>query len=140
MSEKKLLQQAERWYEQAVDDLGAAKALLTAKKYAQTCFYSQQAGEKSLKAVWYFLDLDPWGHSCAKLIQQLPESEQASFKEVVETALALDKLYIPTRYPDALAELTPAEAFTEKEAQSAIASSQKILDTVAAQIYKSETE
>ena len=140
MSEKKLLQEAERWYRQAVDDLEAAKALLTAKKYAQTCFYSQQVGEKALKAAWYFLDLDPWGHSCAKLIQQLPKSKQVLFEEVVETALALDKLYIPTRYPDALAELTPAEAFTKKEAQSAIASAQEILDCVSAQIYKSEAE
>lgn len=141
MSEKKRLQEAERWYEQALDDLEAASALLAAKKYAQTCFYSQQAGEKALKAVWYFLDLDPWGHSCARLIQKLPEDEQIPFADVVETALALDKLYIPTRYPDALAELTPAEAFTKREGESAIAAAQEILDCVNARIYSpSSTE
>ena len=140
MSAQKLLQEAERWYEQAVDDLEAASALLVASKYAQTCFYSQQAGEKALKAVWYFLDLDPWGHSCARLIQKLPEDKQAPFTAIVETALALDKLYIPTRYPDALAELTPAEAFTQKEGKSAIASAQEILDCVKAQIYPPEEE
>lgn len=104
MSERKKLQEANKWYGQAIDDLEAAAALLTAEKYAQNCFYSQQAGEKALKAVWYFLALDPWGHSCARLIQKLPEAEQASFLKVVETALALDKLYIPTCYPDAQRE------------------------------------
>ena len=140
MSDQKLLQEADRWYEQAIDDLEAASALLVADKYAQTCFYSQQAGEKALKAIWYFLDLDPWGHSCARLIQNLPEGEQVAFASVVETALALDKLYIPTRYPDALVELTPAQAFTKKEGKSAIASAQKILDCVKAQIYPPEAE
>lgn len=136
MSEKKLRKEAERWYRQAVDDLEASAALLTAQKYAQTCFYAQQAAEKALKAAWYFLDLDPWGHSCAKLIQSLPDDEQPPFAEILEAALALDKLYIPTRYPDALAELTPAEAFTKREGQGAIASAQEILDCVEARIYR----
>ena len=136
MSARKLLQEAERWYGQAVDDLEAASALLAAQKYAQTCFYAQQAAEKALTAVWYFLGLDPWGHSCARLIQALPDSEQSTFAEIIETALALDKLYIPTRYPDALAELTPAEAFTKPEGQAAIASAQRILDCVEARIYR----
>ena len=140
MSEQKLIQEADRWYEQAVDDLEAASALLVAGKYAQTCFYSQQVGEKALKAIWYFLDLDPWGHSCTRLIQNLPEDEQTAFASVIETALALDKLYIPTRYPDALVELTPAQAFTKKEGKSAIASAQEILDCVKAQIYPPEEE
>lgn len=134
MSGKKLLQEAERWYRQAIDDLEAARALLSAGKYAQTCFYCQQSGEKAIKAVWYFLDLDPWGHSCAKLIQTLPEAEQKAFAAIIETALSLDKLYIPTRYPDALAELTPAEAFTQKEAQGAIASAEKVIDAAISRI------
>lgn len=136
MSERKLLQEAERWYQQSIDDLEASTGLLTLRKYAQACFYAQQASEKALKAVWYFLDLDPWGHSCTRLIQRLPENEQPYFAEVVETAIALDKLYIPTRYPDALAELTPAEAFTHQEGQSAILSAQKILDCAKARIYR----
>lgn len=138
MSGKKLLQNAERWYRQAVDDLEAARALLAAKKYAQTCFYSQQSAEKAIKAVWYFLDLDPWGHSCGRLLQQLPEDEQVMFEDITETALSLDKLYIPTRYPDALAELTPSEAFTSKEAQVAIASAQEILASVKSRIYQTD--
>lgn len=117
MSAAKLRQEAERWYRQAENDLGAASALLKVDSYAaQSCFLAQQAAEKSLKAVGFLLDTDPWGHSCTKLIQNLPEAEQKTFSEVLDDARALDKLYIPTRYPDALAELTPAEAFTKQEA------------------------
>lgn len=131
----KLRREAERWYQQAVDALEAASALLLANKYAPTCFYSQQAGEKGLKAVWVFLDLDSWSSSCTRLIQTLPEAEQPKFSEVIDAALALDKLYIPTRYPDALAELTPAEAFTQREARTAIALAQEILDLVSTRIH-----
>lgn len=130
MSVEKLRQEASRWYRQALDDLEAAQALLAAQKFAQTCFYAQQSAEKGLKGVWVRLDLDPWGHSCARLMRSLPAPTQESFAPLVEAALALDKLYIPTRYPDALAELTPAEAFTQSEARAAIALAQQILDHV----------
>ncbi len=40
-----------------------------------------------------------------------------------------------TRYPDALAELTPAEAFTQKEAHSAIAFAREILNLAESRIY-----
>ncbi len=135
MSGAKLRQEAERWYRQAEDDMEAAAGLLAIDKYAQACFYAQQAAEKSLKAVGFLLDSDPWGHSCTKLIQALPSDELKLFSEVEDNAKALDKLYIPTRYPDALAELTPAEAFTQKEAHSAIAFAREILNLAESRIY-----
>lgn len=63
MSAEKLKWEAQRWHQQAIDDLEAAEALLAAAKHAQCCFYTQQASEKALKAVWARLDWDPWGHS-----------------------------------------------------------------------------
>ncbi|KPQ34490.1 MAG: hypothetical protein HLUCCA11_14420 [Phormidesmis priestleyi Ana] len=140
MSGKKLWQEADRWYRQAVDDLDVAAVLLNSRKYAQSCFNAQQAAEKGLKAVCYLLDTDPWGHSCTKLIQNLPEVERNRFDEAIEAALSLDKLYIPTRYPDALAELIPTEAFTQKEAEAAISLSQEILTLVEARIYKGDND
>lgn len=135
MSERKLRQDADRWYRQATDDLEAGSALLLAKKYAQTCFYTQQAAEKGIKAVCYLLDTDPQGHSCGRLIQNLPEVEGNKFSAVVDSALELDKFYIATRYPDALADLIPSEAFTQREAQRAISLSQEILGLVKSRIY-----
>ncbi len=130
MSMEKLRLNAYRWYRQALDDLDAAQALADANKYPQSCFYAQQSGEKAMKSVWFIHDLDPWGHSVARLIRDLPEALRPNWMPLLENALGLDKLYIPTRYPDALAELTPAEAYTKREAETAIALAQTILDQV----------
>lgn len=78
--------------------------------------------------------------SVSKLLQEAERwyqqaDEQSRFSTVIETALALDKLYIPTRYPDALAELTPAEAFTKREGEAAMSASQEILQCVERRIY-----
>ena len=86
--------------------------------------------KKGLRPVCYLLDTDPQGHSCGRLIQNLPEVEGNKFSAVVDSALELDKFYIATRYPDALADLIPSEAFTQREAQRAISLSQEILGLV----------
>jgi HEPN domain-containing protein len=130
MSGEKLKLEAERWYRQSLDDLDAAEALAAAKKYAQACFYAQQAAEKALKAVWIQLDLDPWGRSVARLIRDLPDTVKPAFVALLDSALGLDKLYIPTRYPNALPNLTPSEAYTHQEARTAIQLAQAILAQV----------
>jgi HEPN domain-containing protein len=127
MNDEKLKSEAERWYNQAWDDLEAAQALFHARKFAQTCFCAQQAAEKGMKAVWFLLDLDPWGSSSARLIRELPDNIKADYLPLLDLALGLDKFYIPTRYPDALADLIPANAFTAGEAQAAIQSAETIL-------------
>ena len=71
--------------------------------YAQACFYSQQAGEKAVKALWYMLDADPWGHSVQRLILDFPHRSDISDVDIwIEWGAALDKFYIPTRYPNGL--------------------------------------
>jgi HEPN domain-containing protein len=131
MSVEKQRREAWRWLRQAEDDLEAAGTLEAAGKFAQAAFFAQQAGEKALKAVWLWQDADPWGHSLGRLVRQMPEGAQERFASLLEAALALDKLYIPTRYPDALAELTPAEAYTQSEARAALAQAQSILTAAA---------
>ncbi|GIW24936.1 HEPN domain-containing protein [Meiothermus sp.] len=127
MSVEKQQREAHRWLRQARDDLEAARALEAVGKYAQAAFFAQQAGEKALKAVWLALDADPWGHSLGRLVREMPGDAKGAFAPLLDNALALDKLYIPTRYPDALAELTPAEAYTQAEARAALAQAEAIL-------------
>ena len=67
MSVERREREAGRWLSQARDDLEAAEALIGAGKHAQAAFMAQQAGEKAIKAFWFRLDLDPWGHSLARL-------------------------------------------------------------------------
>lgn len=130
MSVEKRRREANRWFRQAEDDLDAARALRDAGKYAQACFFAQQAAEKALKALWYIADLDPWGHSVTRLLDELPDDLRQPLSPLRERALALDKLSIPTRYPDALGDLTPAEAYTRGETERALADAEAILAVV----------
>ncbi|MBW1728749.1 MAG: HEPN domain-containing protein [Deltaproteobacteria bacterium] len=59
MSTEKSVQEALRWIRTAEDDLQAAIILKGSRKYSHACFHAQQAGEKSVKSVWYFADEDP---------------------------------------------------------------------------------
>ncbi|KHG65906.1 DNA-binding protein [Thermus sp. 2.9] len=130
MSAEKRKAEARRWLLQTQDDWEAGKALLQARKFAQAAFLAQQAGEKALKGLWLFLGLDPWSDSLARLLRDLPGEEAPAFQHLLPQALSLDKLYIPTRYPDALPGLTPKEAYTEEEAEKALEDAKAILEAV----------
>ena len=71
MSTEKNIREAIRWLTTAEDDNDSAVILKENGKFAHSCFHAQQAGEKALKALWYFADADPWGHSIKKLIEDL---------------------------------------------------------------------
>jgi HEPN domain-containing protein len=73
MSRDKDLYEAKRWLETAGEDLGAAGVLREQGKFSHACFFSQQCGEKALKALWLYLEGEPWGHSIQKLISDLPD-------------------------------------------------------------------
>lgn len=111
------------------------QVLLEAGHHALAAFHAQQSAEKALKGLWRSLDLEPWGHSAVKLIQDLPIAP-AGFDRaaLLPLAAALDKLYIPTRYPDALPGLTPAEAYTADEAKTAIGQAQRLIESVQAAV------
>lgn len=123
MSVEKRQREAHRWLRQAWDDLEAARTLAV----TQAAFFAQQAEEKALKAVRFSQDTE---YSLGRLVRELPEGPKERFAPLLEAALALDKLYIPTRHPDALAELTPAEAYTQAEARTALAQAEAILKAV----------
>ncbi len=116
MSREKSRHQAKRWLVTAEGDLETAKILLREGMYAHACFHAQQAGEKAVKALWYLTDGDPWGHSVQKLVEAFPERDDLpDVDHWVEQAAILDKFYIPTRYPNGLPDLTPAEVYREHD-------------------------
>jgi HEPN domain-containing protein len=63
MSQIENLHEAQRWLSTAYEDYETAQYLLKGDKFAFSCFCCQQAGEKAIKAIWYYFDLEPWGHS-----------------------------------------------------------------------------
>jgi HEPN domain-containing protein len=52
-----------------------------------------------------------------------------------DKAVYLDRLYIPTRYPNGVASGAPSEYYTKKDAQEAIEYAQDFLSFVKARIH-----
>jgi len=121
MSQSKDRHEAERWLQTAAEDLRAAQALQADGLYAHACFIAQQCGEKAVKAMWYLIGQDPWGHSIQKLIMQFPEPQHIpEGGDWLQRAALLDKFYIPTRYPNGLPDLTPGQSYFSRDADQAI--------------------
>jgi len=120
--------EAERWLRTAEEDLRAADALAQAGSFAQACFYAQQSAEKAVKALWYAIDADPWGHSVQKLVVDFPQKQSLpDLNKWIEQAALLDKFYIPTRYPNGLPDLTPGQVYTRQDAQQGLETARAIV-------------
>jgi len=128
MSNEKQRDEALRWLRQSQSDLEAAQHSAQGTKYEWACFQAQQAAEKAVKALWIAHDLDPWGHSVRALIEHCPnESIRAALDALRNKASALDKLYIPTRYPNGLPDVAPTDSYTNDEADTAIGAAHEII-------------
>ena len=137
MSERKNRDLANRWLTTAREDIDAAVVLDNGGKYAHTCFLSQQAAEKAVKALWFAHGEDPWGHSIQKLIREFPlERVRGKMKDHVHAASALDRFYIPTRYPNGLPDLTPGTTYFQQDAREALSLATQIIDMCDSMIEK----
>jgi HEPN domain-containing protein len=102
---------------------------MRAASHEWACFQAQQAAEKALKALWLGNGFEPWGHSVLRLIDDYPDESVrlGPLAALRSAAKALDKLYIPTRYPNGLPDLSPFEVYTDLEAHAAIAAARSVL-------------
>jgi HEPN domain-containing protein len=131
MSVDKQRDEARRWLTTAEEDLEAARILLAGGAFSHACFFCQQCGEKAVKALWLWLGGDPWGHSVQKLIEGIPDPEaQAALGQLLEEGAALDRCYVPTRYPNGLPDLTPGKCYFRSDAETCLASAQRIVEAV----------
>ncbi len=118
----------QRWIKQAEADLSDALYSLQGKRYNLTCFLAQQAAEKALKGFLYLQGHEiVWGHSVAELLDDASASNP-QFLAFKDKGASLDRLYIPTRYPNGLPGGIPAESFTEKDAREALEMAREIID------------
>ena len=67
------------------------------------------------------------GHSVSRLLRELQDKGLEAGEELIEYAKALDKLYVPTRYPNAWAEGSPHEYYTRSDAEEAIRAAEEVL-------------
>jgi HEPN domain-containing protein len=103
------------WLDDAQGDLAHAKSDLERGFYNWACFSAQQAAEKAVKAAFQKLGAEAWGHSVADLLTEL-KVRRAVSDALIETALELDKAYIPTRYPNAHPAGSARSRYTRTEA------------------------
>lgn len=122
------------WLAQAEYDLEHARKSLTMQDYSWACFASQQSAEKAMKALYDFLGGDGWGHVIVKFLRELPPEKVAVDEALLKKAVYLDKLYIPTRYPNGFDSGVSADYYTAENAQEAIKYAGDILSFVKTQL------
>jgi HEPN domain-containing protein len=119
------------WSRQAEADLRAAGVLCDAGEWSHSCFQAQQAAEKALKALLAERDQDLRSHSLAALLRELGGEAPQQW---ASQARALDKLYAPTRYPDALGDAAPMDVFGPEDAELAMNAARAFVDWAVASL------
>ena len=115
------------WFRQAERDLDHARRSAEAGDHEWACFAAQQSAEKALKALHQSRGGEGWGHSVIRLLDQLSRIVPTG-DDLALAAAYLDKLYIPTRYPNGFAEGAPLDYFGEEDSRGAVERAERILE------------
>ena len=121
------------WMRQARLDLDHARLAAREGHLEWAVFAAQQAAEKASQALHMALGGDAWGHDLTALLGALPAASQPP-ADLVDRAKALDKHYIPSRYPNGFAQGIPRDHYTAREAEQAIADAEAIVEFCARSI------
>lgn len=135
---KHRIEEAERWIKEAEKDLEAAKILKDKNLFHLSCFHSEQCAQKSLKGFLYFKgERFVIIHSTGKLALAASKFDK-DLEKILINAERLDRYYIPTRYPDALAfPAVPSESYNIEDAEQAIKDASLIFNLVKNKIKES---
>jgi len=114
------------WMDQAHRDLEHARVSIESGHFEWACFAAQQPAEKAVKAVYERLGGGAWGRSVTELLQGLRERTEVP-SELLDLARALDRLYVPARYPNGLAAGSPKDFYTKEDAEGAVRDSGAIV-------------
>lgn len=128
-----------RWLEQGKHNFTVAEHNFKAGFYSDACFMAEQTAQVCLKAfIMYHKKRLIWEHSIQELANICSQYDKY-FEKFIEHGRILDRYYIPTRYPDALARpAIPYKTYTEKDAKEAIELASEILAKVEKKIQGGE--
>lgn len=124
---------AQRFYDQAIVDLEAARENMRPRLYHVTVFYSAQAAEKGVKAAyWHLMAEEPkWTHKSDQLASVVAERVGSIPGNVGQAISELLSLQENARYPSSHIEIPiPAELFDETAAKMAVDQALEILTWV----------
>ena len=115
------------WLAQAKRDLNHAVNACKDSDFEWSCFSAQQSAEKAVKAVFLHMHGEGWGHSVFGLLGSLGKKKNVP-EPLLDAAKALDKHYIPTRYPNGFDSGAPGDYYTKKDAEDAISNAREIIE------------
>ena len=118
------------WLSVADQDLRLARAHVADEPNA-SCFHAQQGAEKALKALLVHVAGDiARTHVAAELLAEVEEAQIPTPEDVRLAAIALDRYYAGTRYPDAMGDADPTKSFFQSDARGAIAHAERVVTWV----------
>lgn len=120
------------WFRQAQLDLAAARSAREHGHHEWACFAAQQAAEKAVKALHESMGTEAWGHSVVELLRGLASVPEAT----MDAAKALDKHYIPARYPNSHPAGAPGDLYTPAEADRALRDAEAVIGHVQGRLPK----
>jgi len=108
------------WVEAAKEDLFDADDAIRRGRWFRAAFFSQQAVEKALKALFFVVRREepPHIHTVTELYKLLKDAGFSLQRDLEDQLYILNKYYTVTRYPDAANGL-PSEAVDRIEAERA---------------------
>lgn len=125
----------EDWLRQAHLHLEHARFSARGGHLEWAVFAAQQAAEKACKALHLSLASEAWGHDLTALLNALPAGQRPT-ADLLDRAKALDKHYLPARYPNGFAEGTPRDHYTMREAEQAIGDAEALVEFCARSITR----
>ncbi len=122
--------EVENWWRQAKADLKTAKDNIVSKNFYASVFFSQQAAEKSLKALYLQLkkSFPPKTHDLVELCRKVNAPE-----DIFLLAGGLTITYLSSHYPGLAPEI-PADFYTKDKAKQHLKEAKVIFQWVKSQI------
>jgi len=109
------------------EDYEFAVNLLKKGEYHHSCFYSQQVGEKAVKAALNEFGMPNDKGSVSTLIDDLKTVAKVP-SDILKTAEILDGCYIPPAFPGAEDPNVPRGQYTKQRADEALKQARKMMD------------
>jgi HEPN domain-containing protein len=133
--------EATRWFQQALHDLRAVRWNIDGEFHSTACFLAQQAAEKALKSLLYYLGSRRTALMTHSLVEMLGVAGKAvpDLAPLLVMARELDLHYIPSRYPNGLPGGFPHQFYSQEVAERALASASDIISAVRA-FYQAHAE
>ncbi len=121
------------WFKQADYDMDTADTMFTGKRYIYAVFMCHLSIEKTLKGLYQKIlkEVPPNTHSLLFLLEKI---ELDLTQELYDFVFLLNRVSVPTRYPDDLARIM--KDFDRKKTKEILTKSKEVLEWLKAKSAK----